>query len=94
MTRINLLLLAALIGSSLYLVRVSSDARRLYAELDRAKNESAKLDTEHQRLVAERQGQATHLRVEKVARDKLAMRTATPAVTQYVQDLPVDGGAR
>jgi len=30
------------------------------------------------------QAQATPLRVEKAARDKLAMRTATPAVTQYV----------
>ena len=35
---------------------------------------------------AERQAQATHIRVEKTAREKLAMRTATPAVTQYVDD--------
>ena len=30
--------------------------------------------------------QATHLRVEKTAREKLQMRTATPAVTTYVTD--------
>lgn len=95
MTRVNLLLLAALIASSLYLVKVSYDSRRLYAELDRAKNESARLDTDHKRLEAERQAQATHLRVEKVARDKLAMRAATPAVTQYVTDAAaVSGGPR
>ena len=35
-------------------------------------------------MKAEKQSQATPLRVERVARDRLAMRTATPAVTQYV----------
>jgi cell division protein FtsL len=94
MTRINLLLLAVLLASSLYLVKTSYESRRLYAELDRAKTESTRLDTDHKRLEAERQAQATHLRVEKVARDKLAMRSATPAVTQYVLDAPADGGTR
>lgn len=80
----NLLLLVALLASCLYLVKTSYEARRLFASLDRAKAEQAQLDTEFKRLDAERQAQATHLRVEKVAREKLHMRTATPAVTQYV----------
>ena len=84
MTRLNVLLLIALVISSLYLVRVSHDSRRLFTELDRARNEERLLDSEHERLKAEKQSQATPLRVEKTARDKLAMRTATPAVTQYV----------
>lgn len=84
MTRLNLLLLIVLLVSSVYLVRVSYDARRLFTELDRAQTEERRLDTEHERLQAERQSQATPLRVEKTARDKLAMRTATPAITQYV----------
>ena len=84
MTRINLLLLVVLLVSSVYLVRVSYDSRRLFTELDRAQTEEHRLDTEHERLKAERQSQATPLRVEKTARDKLAMRTATPAITQYV----------
>ena len=84
MTRINLLLLLVLLVSSVYLVRVSYDSRRLFTELDRAQTEERRLDTEHERLQAERQSQATPLRVEKTARDKLAMRTATPAITQYV----------
>lgn len=86
MTRVQLLLVAALMASALYLVKSSYDARRLFAELDRAKNDQARLDAEHKRLEAERQAQATNLRVEKVAREKLAMRLATPAVTQYVSD--------
>ena len=84
MTRLNVLLLIALIFSSLYLVRVSHDSRRLFAELDRARNEERLLDSEYERLRSEKQSQATPLRVEKTARDKLAMRSATPAVTQYV----------
>ena len=84
MTRINLLLLAALLLSSVYLVRVSHESRRLFAELDKARNEERLLDSEFERLKSEKQSQATPLRVEKAARDKLAMRSATPAVTQYV----------
>ncbi|MES2958099.1 MAG: cell division protein FtsL [Pseudomonadota bacterium] len=86
MTRVNLLLALALLLSSLYLVRTAYDSRRLFAELDRSKNEAARLDTEYKRLEAEREAQATSLRVERTARDKLAMRSATPAVTVYVQD--------
>ena len=84
MTRFNVLLFVALLLSSLYLVRVSYDARRLFAELDKAQNEERALATEFERLKAERQAQATPLRVEKAARERLAMRNATPAVTQYV----------
>ena len=86
MKGIAVLLLAALIGSALYLVNTSYESRRLFAQLDRARAEHKQLDTEHKRLDAERQAQATNLRVEKTAREKLHMRTATPAVTQYVID--------
>lgn len=92
--KLNLLLLAALLGSALVLVRTSYEGRRLFAALDRAKNEQAQLDIDYKRLDAERQAQATHLRVEKVAREKLAMRTATPAVTQYVADPAAQGASR
>jgi cell division protein FtsL len=86
LTRVNLLLLAVLLASCLYLVKTSYESRRLFAMLDRAKNEQGQLDTEFKRLDAEAKAQATNLRVEKVAREKLRMRTATPAVTQYVVD--------
>ncbi len=89
MTRFNLLLLAALLASCLVLVQTAYEARRLFAAIDRAKNQEHQLDTEFKRLDAERQSQATHLRVEKVARERLQMRAAGPAVTQYV----VDGAA-
>ena len=93
MTKVNLLLLVALVASALLLVKTSYESRRLFAALDRAKNEQHTLESERQRLEAERQAQATPLRVERVARDKLGMRTATAAVTQYVSD-PASGAAR
>ena len=54
MTRVNLLLIVALVLSCLYLVRTAYDSRRLFTELDRAKNETARLATERVRLEAER----------------------------------------
>ena len=84
MTRFNVLLLLGLIASAVYLVRVSYEARRVYAEVDRAQAEERRLDTEFSRLKAEKQAEATPSRVEKTAREKLGMRTATPAVTNYV----------
>lgn len=86
MKGLAVLLVALLVASSLYLVKTSYEARRLFALLDRARVEQRQLDTEYKRLDAERQAQATHLRVEKTAREKLKMRTASPAVTQYVND--------
>jgi cell division protein FtsL len=85
-SRLDIVLLLALLASSLLLVRTSYEARRLFTDLDRARAEQRRLDADFQRLDAERQAQATHLRVEKVAREKLAMRGATPAVTTYVVD--------
>jgi cell division protein FtsL len=85
-TRLNILLLALLLASCLVLVRTAYESRRVFTALDRAQQDRARLESEFKRLDVERQAQATHLRVEKVAREKLRMRTATPAVTAYVVD--------
>ena len=79
------MLLIALLASALYLVRVSYESRRLFAELDKAQSEERALDTDSERLKTDLRTQATPLRVERTARDRLAMRAATPATTQYVE---------
>ena len=84
MARLNLMLLLAVLVSALYLVHTQYQSRRLFTELDRAVAEARRLDTEHQRLQVEKRAQATPLRVEKMARAQLNMRTAKPAITQYV----------
>jgi cell division protein FtsL len=83
-TRLNLVLLIALVASALYLVRVQYESRRLYAEIEKAQNEFRRLEVDHERLQVEKRAQATPARVEKLARDQLQMRAATPAITQYV----------
>jgi cell division protein FtsL len=92
-TRLNVVLLLVLLFSSVYLVRVSHESRRLFAELDKARNDEHLLDNEFERLKSDKQSQATPLRVEKTARAKLAMRSATPAVTQYVNDSRVSASS-
>ncbi len=83
MTKFNVLLLLAVIGSALLMVSTAYDARRLFTNLHRADLEALRLQGEQKRLEAERQLQATNLRVERTAREKLRMVTATPAVTLY-----------
>ena len=83
-----MILLLALLVSSVYLVRVSYDSRRVFAELDRAQSEERALDNENERLKTELRTQATPLRVERTARERLGMHIATPAVTHYVTLAP------
>ena len=84
MTRLNIVLLFAVLASALYLVRTQYESRRLYVELEKAAAQSRKLEAENERLQVEKRAQATPLRVEKLAKDNLQMRTVTPAITQYV----------
>jgi cell division protein FtsL len=88
MTRLNIVLLIAVIASALYLVRTQYESRRIFVEVEKAQNLSRKLDLERERLEVEKSAQATPLRVEKLAKEHLQMRTATPAVTQYVRSVP------
>ena len=83
---LNLALALALLGSGLVLVSTAYETRRLFSALERAQVEARQLEIEHQRLEAERLAQATPLRVERVAREKLQMRTANPAVTHWLHD--------
>ena len=84
MTRLNLVLLLAVLASALYLVSVQYESRRLFSALDRAASEAHKIEADSERLQVEKRAQATPLRVEKLAKEQLEMRTATPAITHYV----------
>ena len=83
MNRVSLLLMVAVMASALYLVRTQYESRSLTTEMDRATNEARRLEPENDRLDVERRAQATPVRVEKLAREQLRMRTITPAITQY-----------
>ena len=93
MTRLNLVLLLAVLASAFYLVRTQYESRRLYVELEKAGAKNRAIEAENDRLQVEKRAQATPLRVEKLAKDKLQMRTVTPAITQYVTQKDTATGA-
>jgi len=84
MIRLNLVLLVAVMASALYLVHSQYESRRLVTELHEADAEARALEIEKERLQLEKRAQATPQRVQKLAREQLQMRLATPAITQYV----------
>ncbi|HQR98992.1 MULTISPECIES: cell division protein FtsL [unclassified Polaromonas] len=93
MTRLNLVLLVAVLVSALYLVRTQYESRRLFVELEKTTALSRQLESDKERLQVEKRAQATPLRVEQISRERLQMRSATPAITQYVtyKNAAVDG---
>lgn len=91
--RLNLVLLLAVIASAMYLVQIQYQSRRLFVEVDKAQSLSRKLEIERERLEVDKRSQATPLRIEKIAKEQLQMRTATPAVTQYVKLSKVEASA-
>ena len=80
--------------SSLYLVRTAYDSRRLFAELDRAKNEprGSRPSTSGSRPSARRRPPTCASSARRARGWR--MRTATPAVTEYVHDVAASGAAR
>ena len=90
MNKLSWLLLVLLLGSCLLLVRTSHEARQLFSAVDRAEREQKQLDAEYRRLDAERQTQATHQKVERVARQRLHMQS--PPLTVYVDSPAGSGG--
>ena len=84
MMRLNLVLLLAVVLSALYLVNIQYESRRLYSALDRAKSQAHKLEVENEQLQVEKRAQATSARVESLAKTRLQMRNANPAITTYV----------
>jgi cell division protein FtsL len=93
MTRLNVMLLLAVMVSAIYLVHTQYESRRLYVELEKAVAHGRKVEADNERLEVEKRAQATPLRVERLAKDRLRMRTVTPAITQYVtrRDVAVTG---
>lgn len=90
MTRVALVLLLAVLASALYQVRLQYESRRLFAEIEQQRQEAHRLAQQRSLLEVEKRAQATSLRVETLARERLHMRSITPAITEYVR---LDQGA-
>jgi cell division protein FtsL len=74
MTRLNLVLLALVVLSSLGLIASQHQARRLYNELQVEQASAKRFEEEMGRLQTEQSYWSTPTRIEKVAREQLGMR--------------------
>ena len=85
MTRLNLVLLVALLVSAFCLVNVRYESRRVYMALSKAQSQASRLEADYDQLQAQQRAQTTPGRVQQLATQQLKMRPANPAVTEYVQ---------
>ena len=85
MTRLNLVLLVALLVSAFSLVNVRYESRRVYMALSKAQSQASRLEADYDQLLAQQRAQAAPGRVQQLAAQQLKMRPANPAVTEYVQ---------
>ena len=84
MVRLNLVLLAILVGCALALVTSQHQARKLYVELQKEQELAKQLDIEWGQLQLEQGTWAMHGRVEKIAVEKLNMRVPPSSRVQVV----------
>lgn len=73
MTRVNLLLLAILVGCALSLVASRHQARKLFVELEREQSRARAYEIEYGQLQLEQSTWSMPARVEKIAREQLHM---------------------
>ncbi len=94
MARLNLLLLAILVTSSLGLIASQHQARKLYNELQVEQAAAKRFEEEISRLQIEQSFWSTPTRIEKVARERLAMRVPDTAHTRILGADTLSRGAR
>jgi cell division protein FtsL len=85
MTRVNLLLLAALVACALSLVTSRHEARRLTVELEREQARARQFAIEYGQLELEQSTWAMPARVENVARERLKMQLPSAARIEVVE---------
>jgi cell division protein FtsL len=87
MTRVNVLMLIALVACALSLVTSRHQSRRLFVELEREQNLARGFETEYGQLSLEQSTWAMPARVEKIARENLRMQLP-PGPRVAVVELP------
>jgi cell division protein FtsL len=83
-TRINLLLLAALVACALSLVTSRHQARKLFVDLEREQSRARSYEVEFGQLQIEQSTWAMPARIEKIGREQLHMQLPGPARTEVL----------
>lgn len=95
MVRLNLVLLAAIVASSLALISSQHQARKLYNEWQVEQAAAKRFEEEMGRLQIEQSFWSTPTRIEKIARERLGMRVPDLAHTRILgTDSAARGSAR
>ena len=84
MTRINLILLVALVLCGLEVITSQHRTRKLFADLTRLQDGAVALDVEFGQLQLEQRTWAMHARIERIARENLRMRTPDAKVIRVL----------
>jgi cell division protein FtsL len=85
MTRVNLILLVALIVCALSLVTSRHEARRLFVELERGAARARQYETEYGQLQLEQSTWGMPARIEKIARERARMQLAPGSRIEIVE---------
>ncbi|MDP3513543.1 MAG: cell division protein FtsL [Sulfuritalea sp.] len=88
MVRLNFFLILVVLACALSLVSANHRARKLFTELEAVQKRMRDLDVEWGQLQLEQSTVAAHVRVEKVAREKLGMKQPAPGQIISVEAAP------
>ena len=87
MTRLNIVLLVALIGCALSLVTSRHQARKLFVELEHAQALARSYDIEYGQLQIEQSTWAMPARIEKIAREQLRMQLPSAGRVEVMDEV-------
>ena len=93
MTRVNLVLLAILVGCAVSLVTSRHQSRQQFVELEREQSRARAYEVEYGQLQLEQSTWSMPARVEKVAREQLRMQVPPTGRVEIV-DIPGIGRPR
>jgi cell division protein FtsL len=88
MVRLEAMLIVLVLASALSAVTSQHQARQRFIELEREQARMQQLEVEWGQLQLEQSTWAAHGRVERIARDRLAMRPPAPGQTVVVDPGP------
>ena len=94
MTRVNLVLLAILVGCAVSLVSSRHQARKLFVDLEREQSRSRAYEVEYGQLQLEQSTWSMPARIEKIAREQLHLQVPGAGRVEIVALPGTDGGAR
>ena len=84
--KINAVLAAVLVASSLSLVNAQYERRNLLSELEKLEQQAKQLDIDWAQLQLDQSTLGKNARIEQIARTDLNMAPLTPARTQYLTE--------